>query len=472
MSAFGEASASRKRAKKRQGGKADGVGNEKVRGKGGEEEEEEEEAVHFEDAYEDEIDSEEDIVKEGEPAEGEARGTVQSRVWDAQRDGLQEGEELDFDESTYICYHAMRTTWPCLSFDVVRDSLGMNRKRFPLTAYIVAGTQADKPENNEVMLMKLSDINKTQRDAEDDEDSEDDDDGFDDDPVLQVQSVPHMGGVNRVRSMPQAPHIVATWADTQSVHVWDLEGQMKRLDGGSSPLIKKPVYTFGGHSEEGYAIDWSPVKAGKIATGDCNGNVFIWSFSSAAGATAAGEPLTEHAGSVEDIQWSPTEENVLATSGVDGNIKIWDARQASNSMLSVLAHETDVNVISWHSVVTFLVASGADDGSFKIWDLRNFKPDQPVAHFKYHQTPISSVSWHPADDSVLSVSTENQVTVWDMSLEEDGEVRDDLRDVPPQLLFVHQGQQDVKEIRFHPQVPGLIVSTAADGFNIWKPCNL
>lgn len=86
-------------------------------------------------------------------------------------------------------------------------------------------------------------------------------------------------------------------------------------------------------------------------------------------------------------------------------------------------------------------------------------------------SPITSVEWHPTDDSVLAVSGEDhQVSLWDLSLEKDSEVpsQENEPDIPPQLLFIHQGQTDIKEVHWHPQLPGVLGTTALTGFNIFK----
>jgi hypothetical protein len=44
---------------------------------------------------------------------------------------------------------------PCLSFDVIRDSLGEKRELHPLCAYVVAGTQAPRTHINNVLVMKV-----------------------------------------------------------------------------------------------------------------------------------------------------------------------------------------------------------------------------------------------------------------------------------------------------------------------------
>ena len=166
----------------------------------------------------------------------------------------------------------------------------------------------------------------------------------------------------------------------------------------------------------------------------------------------------------------------------DGTVRVWDVRAPQTARLSVKAHGCDVNAISWNRCEQHLLASGADDGEFRVWDLRTFpgaaqgKAVAPVASFKWHAAPVTGVEWHPDDASVLCASGEDdQVSVWDLAVEEDTDAAGgaaaataDGREIPPQLLFVHQGQRNVKEAHWHRQIPGVIVSTAESGFNLFK----
>ncbi len=42
---------------------------------------------------------------------------------------LQEGEELEVDNSTYEMLHRLNVEWPILSFDFMRDGLGQQRTK-------------------------------------------------------------------------------------------------------------------------------------------------------------------------------------------------------------------------------------------------------------------------------------------------------------------------------------------------------
>lgn len=108
---------------------------------------------------------------------------------------------------------------------------------------------------------------------------------------------------------------------------------------------------------------------------------------------------------------------------------------------------------------------------------RSNSPDPtPVAAFTWHRAPVTSIEWHPTEDSIFAASgADDQITLWDLAVEQDDEDVGGMDDspeggqaVPPQLLFVHQGQKDIKEVHWHPQVPGMVISTALDGFNVFK----
>jgi ribosome assembly protein RRB1 len=158
---------------------------------------------------------------------------------------------------------------------------------------------------------------------------------------------------------------------------------------------------------------------------------------------------------------------------VDGTVKLWYTRKGKTFAASITAHDIDVNVISWNHKRAFLLASGCDDGGWKVWDLRKLGDNMTYQfRFNWHKDAITSIEWNPNDDSEIAVSSaDNSVSIWDLSLTIEKTKVDEL-DIPSQLLFVHRGQENIKEVHWHPQIPGTLISTAVDGFNIFKPSNI
>lgn len=390
--------------------------------------------------------------------------------------------------------HALEPTWPCLSFDIVRDSLGDSRKSYPATVYAVAGTQAasGREKENQIMVMKLSGLSRNDQAANlEDSDSEEDDDDEHSDPILETKSIPLNSTTNRIRAhqSPQASSsspattLTAAMQESGDVVIHDVTPFFQSFDtpGFQIPAnATKPLCTIRAHKRnEGYALDWSPlVPLGKLLTGDSAGNIFATTRTEGGGFVTDTNPYTGHTGSVEEVQWSPNERNVFASASSDGTVKIWDARSKSRkAAVSVQVSKTDVNVLSWSKQTPHLLASGHDDGEWAVHDLRQWKtPDaaaaaQPVAKFNFHKEQITSLEWHPTDDSIVAVcAADNTVTLWDMAVEfddEESKYTADAKDVPAQLLFVHYSEQ-VKEAHWHPQIPGTVMSTGNSGFGVFK----
>lgn len=161
-----------------------------------------------------------------------------------------------------------------------------------------------------------------------------------------------------------------------------------------------------------------------LATGDCKQDIHIWQPSESGKWHVDQRPLIGHTASVEDIQWSPNERNVFASCSIDQSIRVWDTRAQPKHACMLTAdkaHTSDVNVISWNRNEPFIV-SGGDDGFLHVWDLRRFTDKTPVATFKHHTEPVTTVEWHPNDSAVFSSGgSDNQIALWDLSVENDAD---------------------------------------------------
>ncbi|KAB5587013.1 hypothetical protein PHYPO_G00008070 [Pangasianodon hypophthalmus] len=426
-------------------------------------------------------DSDEDEMEE----EGHGEEGGESKVYVPGVQPLQPGEELEMDRSAYRMYHECQTGAPCLSFDVLRDAEGEGRETFPLSMLLCAGTQADTALSNRLIVMRMHNLYGTEKENEEEEEESSDESDEDEDdeekkPQMELAMVTHYGGINRVRvTQIGEQSLAAVWCEKGQVEIFDLRPQLEAVHSSTAmtAFVKQhkeatPLFSFSGHMTEGFAIDWSPKVPGRLVSGDCKKNIHVWEPREGGTSWQIDQrPFSSHTKSVEDLQWSPTEATVFASCSVDQSIRIWDIRAPPKSMLSANeAHSSDVNVISWNRTEPFLL-SGGDDGLLKVWDLRQFQSGHPVASFKQHTAPITSVEWSPVDSSVFAASgADDVISQWDLSVEscDMGEQADSLKKLPPQLLFLHQGQTEVKELHWHPQIHGTLISTALSGFNVFR----
>lgn len=125
--------------------------------------------------------------------------------------------------------------------------------------------------------------------------------------TLRYVKLPHNGSVNRVRTKNVNEHtFCSSWSENGNVYIWDLSKALKaitsdKLANSFDTRSVEPVFTFKGHSKEGFALDWSSTNLGALASGDQNGKIYVWNSNEMNGWNVNSNPLTGHTDSVEGI---------------------------------------------------------------------------------------------------------------------------------------------------------------------------
>jgi len=456
---------------------------------------------------EEEDDNSEDYVEKDYAQDQDDNTTKKSKkvsLWNEKTNKLEKEEVLDFDNEAYDMLHRAKVEWPCLSIDFVvpenfyppvksfydkaADRKKIFQDKFPYTTYMIAGSQTSS-ENGFLYLMKWSNMQKTKYDDDPDISEDGSNVSNDTDPFMKFEKVGIKGNVNRIKAMKNS-YLTAYWSDSANIEIVDLRQLFPNVDDGGNGIeeeemksnIKKRkvtsknigVKTFK-RSLEGFALDWSCLTPGLLAAGGYDKKIELYAprDEMCSDFVLRDSILKGHTDSIEDICWSPFQDSVLASCSVDKSIRFWDLRAEANSKPIVIenAHKSDVNVISWNGFCSYMVASGGDDGVFKVWDLRHIGHG-PISNIAWHKGPITTIAWDPYEDSQIAVASEdNRLSVWDFSVEPDDKQLFDNsnQEIPQQLVFLHQGQENIKDLKFHPYYKDIICSTAETGINVFKP---
>jgi ribosome assembly protein RRB1 len=457
-----------------------------------------EEEVYIDEGHDD---NSEDYAEEEEVTEKNKKVNV--NIWD-EKNKLEEGQELEFDNEAYEMLHRAKVEWPCMTLDFIipehfyppvkqfyEKKCSTVNDNYPYSCYLVAGSQTTSA-NGFLYYMKWSNMQKTMYDDDPDK-AADSDEEEGKDPFLKYEKVQVKGNINRIKSMKNS-YLTAFWSDHPSIEICDMraliedseantEDQKELKNKKKRKLESKNVSLKSfQRSLEGFALEWACLTPGVLAAGgqDKKIEIYIPSDESFSNWTLNTENINNnfgivkgHKSSIEDLIWSPVQAHVLASCSVDKSIRFWDLRLDKNSPPIVIeaAHQSDVNCISWNNFCDFMIASGGDDNSFKVWDIR-YISNGPISNIQWHKGPITAIAWDPYEDSQLAVSSEdNRLSIWDFAVEPDDTQLFDAtnQEIPQQLIFLHQGQENIKDLKFHPQYKNFLVSTAENGINVFRP---
>jgi histone-binding protein RBBP4 len=295
-------------------------------------------------------------------------------------------------------------TWPSLTAEYIPNS---NR--------LITGTQTSDGSDNQLNIINLKS-----------------------DQCQVISSMAHPGEVNRALHKPQNPFVIATKTSKADILLFDYSKFGATPTKDSSAVGDDSFLTLKGHDNEGFALCWSKLDDGTLASGAEDSKILVFETGSGSNQPSV-EWADSHEGTVESVNFHSKNRGILISCGTDKKLKVWDVRQKHVTTSLDDAHKDEINAVEFCPFNEFLVGSGGSDKVVNLFDTRKFT--RPIYSLEGgHMEDITNVKWSPFSECILASSgNDRKVCLWDLSRIGDEIVNEDLADGPPELMFVHGG---------------------------------
>ncbi|KAI5151614.1 hypothetical protein ENBRE01_2260 [Enteropsectra breve] len=241
--------------------------------------------------------------------------------------------------------------------------------------------------------------------------------------------------------------------DLSSNDFENLKHRESRIDKFVNKLrINKKIFALADNSLSSYSLSLGKIKS---LPGDFGYGLFVTDEHVFAGTFAGSLHIYDHdlnlisnwqlhGNSIEAIA---VENNLIYTASVDKTVKITDME---GKCLKTIENEAEINCLD---VRNGKIIYGDDDGMVHLVDTETEKKET----ISWHQSSVAAVQWR--DNDIFASCSDEQLCLWDISLEEEW-------DYHKYLLFVHQGQEFYKDIAFDGDK---VITTALDGLCVFVP---
>lgn len=208
----------------------------------------------------------------------------------------------------------------------------------------------------------------------------------------------HDGEVSCAGFTPDG-RLLATGGYDATLRLWDLRRQ-------------KPLSTLSGHQGLVLGLAISPL-GDVLASGGSDNVIKLWDI-------PADEPewnWTGHTLPINDVAVRP-DGQIAVSVGDDRAVRVWD-RQRGSLLQTLEGHQAEVVRAAFRSDGNAW-ASGDGAGVLKIWTPGKYLDEDPTTARTIfaHDGPISSIAFHPNNQSVLTSGRDGTVKMWQLAVPE------------------------------------------------------